>query len=107
LERATQVVNNLAGDFDYGNTDAAKAIILRSGGVALLKGARQIIKKPTKEPDASKRLCSLFDLDDTRCRFPIGDTTRLQFCGGETMPGSSYCLHHYKIAYIKRGRYDV
>jgi hypothetical protein len=63
-----------------------------------------------KEPDASKRPCSLSDLEDTRCRFPISDvndTNKVRFCGGETMPGRSYCPNHHKIAYIKRGAIDV
>jgi hypothetical protein len=58
-----------------------------------------------KKSGHSKRPCSLRDLDDTRYRFPISDVNDikgLQFCGGEVMPGRSYCPHHYNIAYIRR-----
>jgi hypothetical protein len=60
-----------------------------------------------KESDHAKRPCSLRDLDDTRCRFPISDINDikgLRFCGSAVMPGRSYCPDHYKIAYIRRDR---
>jgi GcrA cell cycle regulator len=47
------------------------------------------------------RCCSLVELDDGRCRWPLGDLHQVaaQFCGGDTVPGSSYCRHHLRIAY--------
>jgi hypothetical protein len=67
----------------------------------LSEKATQIIKNPMKESDHAKRPCSLRDLDDARCRFPISDINDikgLQFCGSAVMPGRSYCPHHYNIA---------
>jgi hypothetical protein len=45
----------------------------------------------------------LVELDDGRCRWPLGDLHRVAtlFCGGNAVPGFSYCQHHLRMA-----RYD-
>ena len=64
--------------------------------------------KPTPPVDATvpppdMRRCSLLELDDGQCRWPLGDVHQVatQFCGGDAVPGSSYCRHHLRMA-----RYD-
>ena len=64
--------------------------------------------KPTPPIDATApppdmRCCSLVELDDGQCRWPLGDVYQVatQFCGGDAVPGSSYCRHHLRMA-----RYD-
>ena len=55
---------------------------------------------PSREPPPEPRpetACTLFELNDKRCRFPLGaenDHPPYMFCGGPTIFGSSYCEHH-------------
>ncbi len=44
---------------------------------------------------------SIMDLNERRCRWPIGDPTQddFYFCGRSCDPGNSYCEHHARIAY--------
>jgi hypothetical protein len=55
--------------------------------------------KPTPPVDASApppemRRCSLRELDNSQCRWPLGDVYQVatQFCGGDAVPGNPYCL---------------
>ena len=45
--------------------------------------------------------CTLEELDDTTCRFPIGDPGEadFHFCGELPLAGAPYCAHHARIAY--------
>jgi len=45
--------------------------------------------------------CKLEELDDTTCRFPIGDPGEagFHFCGELPLAGAPYCAHHAGIAY--------
>lgn len=45
--------------------------------------------------------CSLADLTETMCHFPIGDPKRpgFHYCGRRKSFGSPYCEHHAAIAY--------
>lgn len=45
--------------------------------------------------------CSLIELSDSKCRWPIGDpgTPDFFFCGGKPADGLPYCMHHARIAY--------
>jgi GcrA cell cycle regulator len=61
--------------------------------------------KPTLPIDATvpppdMRRCSLVELDDDQCRWPLGDVHQVatQFCGGDAVPGNPYCLHHLRMA---------
>lgn len=49
--------------------------------------------------------CSLLDLSECKCRWPIGDpgTADFFFCGGTTAEGLPYCTHHARIAYQPLG----
>ena len=46
------------------------------------------------------RRCSLVELDDGQCRWPLGDAHQVatQFCGGDAVPGRCYCAHHLQRA---------
>ena len=61
--------------------------------------------KPTPPVDATvpppeMRRCSLLELDDGQCRWPLGDVHQVAtlFCGGVTVPGRRYCEHHLRRA---------
>jgi GcrA cell cycle regulator len=46
------------------------------------------------------RPCSLLELDDSRCHWPLGDAEAVatMFCGGDAVPGRRYCPHHLRRA---------
>ena len=61
--------------------------------------------KPTPPVDATvpppeMRRCSLLELDDGQCRWPLGDVHQVAtlFCGGSAVPGFSYCGYHRRMA---------
>ena len=45
--------------------------------------------------------CSILDLNNNKCRWPIGDPSLPDFffCGGNTVGNMPYCAHHGRIAY--------
>jgi GcrA cell cycle regulator len=45
--------------------------------------------------------CSILDLNNHKCRWPIGDPSLPDFffCGGKTVGGMPYCGYHSRIAY--------
>lgn len=88
--------------------------------IALLRVARPALRGNTAvarapafeveyepEPEISAEVvpigqrCTLLDLNEARCRWPIGDpgTTDFFFCGGKTAEALPYCPHHARIAY--------
>src|SRR5258707_7980645 len=61
--------------------------------------------KPTLPIDATvtppeMRRCSLIELDDGQCRWPLGTVAEVatMFCGGAVEPGRAYCGHHLRRA---------
>jgi GcrA cell cycle regulator len=58
---------------------------------------------PTQGPPYMRR-CSLLELDDGQCRWPLGDMRQVAtlFCGGNAVSGCSYCRHHLRIARYER-----
>jgi GcrA cell cycle regulator len=45
--------------------------------------------------------CTLLELNDDKCRWPIGDPGQPDFffCGGKTTTGIPYCGYHARVAY--------
>jgi GcrA cell cycle regulator len=45
--------------------------------------------------------CSLLELNDEKCHWPIGDPGQADFffCGGKTVTGLPYCGYHSRVAY--------
>ncbi|MGZ5864761.1 MAG: GcrA family cell cycle regulator [Xanthobacteraceae bacterium] len=45
--------------------------------------------------------CSLLELSDDKCRWPIGDpgSSEFFFCGGKPVEGAPYCGFHSRVAY--------
>ena len=45
--------------------------------------------------------CSLLELDQEKCHWPIGDPGQPDFffCGGKTNAGTPYCGYHGRVAY--------
>jgi GcrA cell cycle regulator len=58
-------------------------------------------------PPPDLNLCTIADLDDSNCHWPIGTPglNGFHFCGAEALYGRPYCAHHSRIAYTPDGRY--
>ncbi|KRQ93941.1 hypothetical protein CQ10_34900 [Bradyrhizobium valentinum] len=60
--------------------------------------------KPTPPVHASvppeMRRCSLLELDNGQCRWPLRDVRQAaaQFCGDAAVSGFPYCRHHLRMA---------
>jgi GcrA cell cycle regulator len=54
-----------------------------------------------EEPIVSENRCSLLELNDQRCRWPIGTpgAEDFHFCGNTPAEGVSYCSGHTRLAY--------
>jgi GcrA cell cycle regulator len=52
-------------------------------------------------PGDDANRCSLFELQQWHCRWPIGDPTvgDFGFCGNKAVDGLPYCPAHARIAY--------
>jgi GcrA cell cycle regulator len=98
----------------------SKALRLRSQG-ALPAGPKHFDINPRKRPrprampppppqppppppppgdSLAMRPCSILELEAGRCHWPLGELTAVAttFCGGATLPGRRYCVHHLRIA---------
>jgi len=62
---------------------------------------------PDPEPELIENIipigqrCTLLELDQEKCHWPIGDPGQPEFffCGGKTPSGNPYCGYHARIAY--------
>jgi GcrA cell cycle regulator len=50
---------------------------------------------------ASAQPCSLVELAERKCRWPLGDPVKsdFAFCGNEAVGGFAYCIGHARMAY--------
>jgi GcrA cell cycle regulator len=57
-------------------------------------------------PIHNGRGCTLLELCEAHCRWPIGsaDAAAFAFCGNERVAGLPYCVGHARIAYRPAGR---
>ena len=57
------------------------------------------------EPVDTAQRCSLLELEQGKCRWPVGDQSSASgaadfvFCGNEAVEGFSYCAGHARLAY--------
>jgi hypothetical protein len=49
-------------------------------------------------PDLGRRMITIFELDDTTCKWPFGDRSPFLFCGAPRDPAGKppYCAQHLK-----------
>jgi GcrA cell cycle regulator len=53
----------------------------------------------------SKHRCSLFELSNERCRWPVNaETEAFSFCGNTPLAGVPYCVGHTRLAYRSLAR---
>jgi GcrA cell cycle regulator len=86
---------------------------LRRAKRAMAAAGRAFIPPPRIQPPPvvaapfilalETRPCSLLELNDERCHFPIGEPGEpdFHFCGADTKAESSYCQHHHKITHYR------
>lgn len=86
---------------------------LRKAKRAMAASGRAFIPPPRIEPTPviaapfilalETQPCSLFELNDDRCHFPIGEPgeSGFHFCGAASKAESSYCQHHHKITHYR------
>ncbi|MHC2334245.1 GcrA family cell cycle regulator [Bradyrhizobium sp. USDA 4454] len=57
--------------------------------------------EPCDTPIVSSNNCSLFELSEQRCRWPISSpgADDFCFCGNPPLGGMPYCSGHYRLAY--------
>lgn len=70
------------------------------------KKACPIMALPDPEPEPISvvpmgQRCGLLDLNSSKCRWPIGtpSTVDFYFCGGAPIDGAVYCGYHCRVAY--------
>ena len=58
-------------------------------------------QEPDDAPVVSANSCSLFELNEQRCRWPISTpgADDFCFCGNTPLGGMPYCSGHYRLAY--------
>jgi len=65
--------------------------------------ASRVAETPEDPPALveSPHPCSLFELTQNRCRWPINDPGNVDFgfCGNDSIAGFSYCTGHTRMAY--------
>ena len=90
----------------------ASAMLLRVARPAL-RGNTALARLPAYEleyepdPEITAEIvpigqrCTLLELSESKCRWPIGDPGAHDFffCGGKPVEGLPYCAHHARIAY--------
>ena len=78
------------------------------GNTALARHAYAVYELEVEpEPEAIENIvpigqrCTLLDLSDAKCRWPIGDpgASDFFFCGGKPVGELPYCAYHARIAY--------
>jgi GcrA cell cycle regulator len=85
--------------------DAAKG--RRRGSVPRLQ--YQMLMKLYDEPIHSEHCCSLLELSEERCRWPISTpgAEDFCFCGNTPVEGLPYCAGHTRLAYRPGSRQRV
>jgi GcrA cell cycle regulator len=58
------------------------------------------VKDIAIEVPLSMQPCSIIELDDSRCRWPLGEVHQVAvlFCGGAAVTDGPYCTHHLRMA---------
>jgi GcrA cell cycle regulator len=61
---------------------------------------------PPDEPISAANRCSLLELNELKCRWPIGTPggEDFCFCGNASLDGRPYCLGHARLAYRPNSR---
>lgn len=92
--------------------ESPRARLPRNSPGSAPRSQRQILKALRPEPAAeeapicSEHRCSLLELSEEKCRWPISDLgpADFWFCGNKPLKGFPYCAGHARIAYHPTSR---
>ena len=75
----------------------------------MLQAVYENDSRRSREPIASEHRCSLFELSEERCRWPISTpgAEDFCFCGNTPLDGMPYCAGHTRLAYRPGSRQRV
>jgi GcrA cell cycle regulator len=101
-----------AGEGFSGRREIPKARPPKNERPGERQGQRQILKALRPQPPAEeaplcgKHRCSLLELSEEKCRWPISDlgVGDFWFCGNQPLKGFPYCAGHARIAYHRNPR---
>lgn len=81
---------------------AVKARLRRGPPVFKTEPVPEVLEVFLDEATILAQRCTLMDLTEMTCRFPLwdGDDTDFFFCGGKTWGDRPYCGHHCRVAYM-------
>ena len=73
----------------------------RATATQQLRMLRAVYEQADDAPIVSVNNCSLFELSEQRCRWPISTpgAEDFCFCGNTPLGGMPYCSGHYRLAY--------
>lgn len=58
-------------------------------------------------PELIDRMCTIHELDRTKCRFPFGERGKgFKFCGQPPWGKSPYCTKHHRLTHVKTKALD-
>jgi GcrA cell cycle regulator len=94
LKRAT------AGNLEQSRNNSRSNLVTPRERLARALKAKPQLALPEAPADSTAR-CSLLELQQWHCRWPIGDPRcgDFGFCGGKPVDGLPYCLGHARMAY--------
>jgi GcrA cell cycle regulator len=77
--------------------------------VALYGEPQDVIDEPIQEPIHDGHRCSLLELSEERCRWPINTpgTDDFCFCGNMPIKSLPYCAGHSRLAYRPNSQHRV
>ena len=77
--------------------------------VALYGEPQDVTDEPIQEPIQDGHRCSLLELSEERCRWPINTpgTDDFCFCGNMPIKSLPYCAGHSRLAYRPNSQYRV
>ncbi len=84
---------------------ATRRTVIRPERAGIYGGEVETVDIPEARelpPDSSPFACTIVDLTDEICRWPIGDPSNIatfRYCGDEAIGGKVYCHRHHWVAH--------
>jgi GcrA cell cycle regulator len=89
---------------------AGRRTVIRPERAGIYGGEIEVVDVPEARelpPDASAFACTIVDLTDAMCKWPIGhpaDFETFRYCGDVSIEGRPYCTRHHALAHKPYGR---
>jgi len=87
---------------------AARRTLIRPGRNRIYGGEIDVVEVPEARdlpPDESAFACSILELTDERCHWPMGTpgADDFRYCGADAIEGRPYCTRHHRLAHKSNG----